>query len=85
MNIDGVQGYTLGYLLRKLPNQLPDENDAPLTLVNFGRGWQAVYGDGDTKHNVITSTPEDSAARLAIELFKQEILKAERHTEGTNE
>lgn len=68
--------YTLGYLLRKLPVTVPNE-EVKLNLTRFSENfytasyaWEddfAPYGDGNT--------PEDAACKLAIELWKQGVLK----------
>lgn len=64
--------YDLGYLLRKLPNwyewSLSQDPDGFYTMwhdgLEVGGRWDA-------------DTPEDAAAKLAIELFKQGVLKKE--------
>lgn len=58
--------YDLGYLLRKMP---------PHYLFTFSQ-----YDDGSkwslmSKESFIADTPEDAACLLAIELFKQGVLK----------
>lgn len=65
---ESVPAYTLGYLLRKLPEvrvlQMPDN------------GWN-VYTGAEPMADVYADTPEDAACKLAIELFKAGILKKE--------
>lgn len=59
----GVPAYDLGHLLRKLP---------PYTLIqNVQERWK-VYAEGQTIFS--ETSPEDAAAELAIELFKQGVL-----------
>lgn len=64
----------LEFLLEKLPHQLSDDFDAPLTLVHFGQGWEATYPDGYASHRAITVAPKYSLMVLAIMLFKEGIL-----------
>jgi hypothetical protein len=61
--------YDLGYLLRKLPGvQLNRQSDEE---ANYGNtAWACESGN----YAKIADTPEDAAAKLAIELFKQGIL-----------
>lgn len=64
--------YDLGYLLRKLPNDhMINFSRPPVKLYQSGHSWTAEYGgfkSGDT-------APEDAVCKLAIELFKQGVLK----------
>ncbi|CAB4132348.1 hypothetical protein UFOVP253_8 [uncultured Caudovirales phage] len=72
--------YDLGYLLRKLPDYVK------LFRNNYGKYYCAAVtggfrhpdnqlGQPDTAHDwYIADTPEDAAAKLAIELFRQGIL-----------
>lgn len=68
---DGRGGYSLGYLLRKLPGVKLEQIDKDY--------WnaQTSYDDGteipDYK-SCDADTPEDAAALLCIELFKQGVL-----------
>lgn len=69
--VQDTTAYDLGYLLRKLPpaTYLRKYVNDPLFVVAYERSYEAkynVYGRGDT--------PEDAAAKLAIELFKQGVL-----------
>jgi hypothetical protein len=75
--------YDLGYLVRKLPHQRASRTGAMLSLhilaVAPGPGWRAEYthGNGAVLESGLVGeadTPEDAAAQLAIELFKQGIL-----------
>ncbi len=64
----------LGYLLRELPRTY---KGVGLCVWAAGSSrWRAEY---DNSHRVHfdADTPEDAAAKLAIELFKQGILKRE--------
>ena len=66
--------YDLGYLLRKLPeeveftNKCDDEGAYRATFYNHS---------AQTKGQVEAPSPEDALCQLAIELFKQGILKKE--------
>ena len=67
--------YSLSMLLRKLPEKIPF-NDSEITLrleIQWSGGWVAHYGVYDWMSR-IANTPEDAAAKLAIELFKQGII-----------
>lgn len=79
-----VPAYDLGYLLRKLPKQLPDpdtgyESEDYLAIQCFSNSYSAWYVDAtgepvpDFTENA--DTPEDALAKLAIRLFKQGVLK----------
>jgi hypothetical protein len=77
----GPPAYDLGYLLRKLPADLPYEIEttthfAALTIETDVDHWYASYSilDHDL-HTARAKTPEDAAAKLCITLFKQGILK----------
>jgi hypothetical protein len=90
--------YDLGYLLRKLPETLPNVEhnfSYRLKLSPLGPGWCASYSNhrwadahksafsrrGYDSESIAAAytfykdTPEDAAAKLAIELFKQGVLK----------
>jgi len=85
--------YYLGYLLRKLPRVLTVNDSTDYKLRPFASGlfykniacdeldvWSAWYreqGQQTGKFTQSASTPEDAAARLAIELFRQGILTRE--------
>lgn len=76
--------YDLGYLLRKLPE------GATVSKFKGGQNFTLPYGcrinfggnrsnrDLFVKLNKLANTPEDAACLLAIELFKQGVLKNER-------
>lgn len=75
--------YDLGYLLRKLPDDVRRADDVPygLTLHKLGdrdfhlNYWwfdDCLYSDLEP-----VATPEDAATKLAIELFKQGVLTKE--------
>jgi hypothetical protein len=76
-----IPAYSLGYLLRKLPMQY--NRGILLVGVTNGDKWSAQYYSfyppdrGAKSAILIADTPEDAAAKLAIELFKQGILKRE--------
>jgi len=68
-----VPAYTLGYLLRKLPNFTEVQN------IGFDgeNEWRVMRHDVRRNPFCIARTPEDAAAKLCIELFKQGILQKE--------
>lgn len=63
---DGRGGYSLGYLLRKLPTR----SVYTLYVANIDGSW-SIDGMGKT---IADATPENAAAKLCIELFKKGIL-----------
>ena len=72
--------YSLGFLIRKLPTYLfQDDDDWLLTLrPQFNAGWDAYYAgqsDPRARYYQEADTPENAVAKLAIELLKQGILK----------
>jgi len=77
-----IPAYDLGYLLRKLPKCYPyrytnSTNRFRLGLLD-GKFWVAGYpinDDFSASHAGTADTPEDATAKLAIELFKQGVLK----------
>lgn len=77
--------YDLGYLLRKLPRSLPNHHTSAYLIVKCEepegsekQSWSCSYGlIDDAKHYNYASTPEDAVCKLAIELFRQGILKKE--------
>lgn len=88
--IDHVQfQYDLGYLLRKLPEFYEEGKIAYLLTVQpnpIGAGWQAHYrfasrtpnsSNTGSRFRQDANTPEDAAAKLCIELFKQGVLPKE--------
>lgn len=69
---DGITpAYDLGYLLRKLPVHISIESHA--TLDGKGSRWYKAV-DNSAEESCRAVTPEDAAAKLAIELFKQGVL-----------
>lgn len=62
--------YDLGYLMRKLEGY-----DVSLSYSNQWRRWTA-WGH-DNQYSQHADTPEDAVCKLAIELFKQNILTKE--------
>ena len=69
-----IPAYDLGYLLRKLPPE--DKKLGYLDLCQDGTNWMARYTKlSATMMHAKADTPEDAAAKLAIELFKQGMLK----------
>lgn len=78
--IKHVPAYDLGYLLRKLPANIGDQwlRIAPIT----NNQWAAYYitmGVKSAGQDEWADTPEDAVCKLAIELFKQGILKREEN------
>jgi hypothetical protein len=80
--------YNLDYLLRNLPKNVTEfwgqAYPASPCLMYTGTQWLAFYQSTMTsEHNTdelfgqFADTPEDAAAMLAIELFKQGVLKHE--------
>jgi hypothetical protein len=74
-----VPAYDLGYLLTKLPPQtsIKKEHDAsPQLPEETPAHYRALYDTTDGRHFWLgADTPEDAACLLAIELFKQGVLK----------
>lgn len=68
--------YDLGYLLRKLPRRRPDDVFSGVQLMTVDdETWACRIAA--PKHDFVwgvAGTPEDAAAKLAIELFKKGIL-----------
>jgi hypothetical protein len=90
INLESFPAYDLGYLLWKLPRHLKMKHQVWHLLVMNGdvaeTNWIADYvtvgrecwlHEGDRARLTEGATPEDAAAKLAIELFKQGILTAE--------
>lgn len=78
-----LPAYDLGYLLRKLPNKTRIERhdiaghpDRRKRLPDH-TVWNCYLFTATEQHWNQADTPEDAAARLAIELFKQGILNAD--------
>lgn len=75
-----VPAYDLGYLLRKLPPELSDEDNRVFLSMNISmmQNWCARYADAaGNRMNIekfYAPTPENAACKLAIELFKQGVL-----------
>lgn len=82
INGDSTPAYDLGYLLRKLPETIRDDN-YPVISRYYRAGWAAFYEASyeyeqtERSYMVEADTPEDAAAKLAIELSKQGVLKLE--------
>lgn len=70
-----VPAYDLGFLLRKLPNEITHHLDR-FHLIRGEDNWYAKYECFKTNDIfTLANTPEDAAARLCIELIKQGLLK----------
>lgn len=78
--------YDLGYLIRRLPKQIPYVGDCPAAVWfnkklgkwQTGYTWHVQGSDDNTKSKYFEAdTPEDAACKLLLELFKQNILKKE--------
>lgn len=87
VNIGFYPAYDLDYLLRKLPLERQTEFGTDVTLHLYfdsgktSRGWVAEYTDGnyivlEAGLSGEASFAEDAACKLAIELFKQGVLKS---------
>ena len=75
--------YDLGYLLRKLPvgTYVRRNLTHPKKKSNWRGEYTAAYSTGFTaNHREYGSTPEDAAAKLAIELLKSGVLTSEHLT-----
>lgn len=82
---NAIPAYTLGYLLRKLPKEVDmhyltleicdahDEQEWAADYLRYPNQFLVANDpiNADTTH---ASTPENAAAKLAIELFKQGVL-----------
>jgi hypothetical protein len=62
-----IPAYDLGYLLRKLP--------AGVVIHKHASGYQMFDSYEHKTMSTAYDTPEDTACKLAIELFKQGVLK----------
>jgi hypothetical protein len=78
---DSTPAYDLGYLLRKLPESIGEFDNFIMIKPD---NWRVGYGE-DSADDCIwwkliweSDTPEDAVAKLAIELFKQGVLKKEK-------
>jgi hypothetical protein len=78
---DQFGGYSLGYLLRKLPAHILSAKHEEQTWLfverdddGYGAGYQTVEGKTWELY-CVADNPEDALAKLAIELFKQGVLK----------
>lgn len=69
-----IPAYPLGFLLRKLPYKLPNTHINHWLTISMGAA-SAVAKYSDSELVKRGDTPEDAACKLAIELFKQGILK----------
>lgn len=81
---NSIPAYPLGYLLRKLPEEIKSRIlviSKQYDKYHFGYAERDNYGrytldDYYYKHSVYADTPENAACKLAIELFKQGVLKS---------
>jgi hypothetical protein len=69
---DSIPAYDLGYLLRKLP-----QNEEIELRYSDKNGHWFIRGKTEIGISIFADTAEDAACKLAIELFKQGVLKAE--------
>lgn len=81
---ENIPAYDLSYLLRKLPRKFDNTNTQVLFLMLApsppnNTQWVANYGGTDylgvKPYECFDDTPEDALCALAIELFKQGVLK----------
>lgn len=70
-----ISAYSLSYLLRKLRADVSETSFIPQVRGDWLLAY-SLFGDLQDK-TLFADTPEDAAAKLAIELFKQCILKKE--------
>lgn len=75
-----VPAYTLGYLLRKLPNYIK-ETEQRIFMRSYRGNWGFGYAklreeNSHTNLYAEADTPENATAKLAIELHKQGVLTA---------
>ena len=71
--------YDAGYLLRKLPKYIDKKHWLYLQPISY-IVWAAGYKDTENAKfdpDAWANTPEDALCKLAIELFKQGVLKGE--------
>ena len=80
-----IPAYDLGYLLRKLPAPTIIRHRVENKKYNKRPEWGITFGSGGGRKLIIgglpnaeADTPEDAACQLAIDLFKQGVLKKER-------
>lgn len=66
--------YDLGFLLRKLPDELASGFGISLRMNVARTKWLCGYHKHD---DAVADNPEDAVAQLAIELFNQRILQKE--------
>lgn len=79
-----VPAYDLGYLLRKLPQSIYNNDYFLQFEQDFDDNWSVHYmyifnprenSRVVVKHRMTADTPEDAACKLLIELIKQKVLK----------
>lgn len=71
---DLAPAYDLGYLMRKLGDNVE--------LEHFGAGWDVQKYHEDSFTSAAADTSEDAAAKLAIELIKQNVLDPKEDNHG---
>lgn len=69
-----IPAYDLGYLLRKLPHRIKFK-DFELHKVYEDDWWAGYTYQEEFVIKAFADTPEDATCKLAIELFKQGVLK----------
>jgi len=69
-----ISAYDLGYLLRKLPERILYYNFELLHCKNWKAAYIHLQGI-NVKYIKSADTPEDAVVRLALELFKEGVLK----------
>lgn len=70
---DNLPAYDLGYLLRKLPELVTTDTYSDFLEIKKSSGQYLAYYSFSER--VVADTPENAAAKLAIELFKAGVLK----------
>lgn len=77
-NGEMVGAYDLGFLLRKLPHEIPANGDGRPCVLHIEPDWFAGYvldNDYVEASGVDDDSAENAICKLAIELFKQGVLE----------
>jgi len=76
--------YDLGYLLRKLPNEVTSKKIGGYHYFYLHHGknsWVAYFGQDATEFIADSDSPENAVAQLAIQLIKAGILSGKENNE----
>lgn len=74
----GIPKYSLGYLLRKLPEEFPDDYALQIRREPTDCWYAGYYdkqGNSDLRTESSADSPEDAACKLAIKLFRQGVFE----------